>query len=111
MPCFVQLHIAKVKQTTTNGIDSTFSSRYKEMKAQFSENILEAPADEPVCWCSVSKQKILQAITDGARNLDDIRRTTGACTLGRCKELSPRGRCCSKEIIRLLEAAINNKAG
>jgi hypothetical protein len=27
------------------------------------------------------------------------------CTLGRCKELSPRGRCCSKEIKMLLDAS------
>jgi NAD(P)H-nitrite reductase large subunit len=75
------------------------------VKNNFTENILEAPLDEIVCWCSeVSKQSISDAIQNGARNMDDIRRMTGACTQGRCKELSPRSRCCSKEIITLLEA-------
>lgn len=75
------------------------------MNNRYSENILEAPLDETVCWCNgVSKQSILDAMQNGARNMDDIRRMTGACTLGRCKELSPRGRCCSKEIKTLLEA-------
>lgn len=77
----------------------------RTLKMNCNENILEAPLDEPVCWCSsVSKQSILNAIGNGAKNMDDIRRTTGACTQGRCKELSPRGTCCSKEIQMLLEA-------
>ncbi|HBA70682.1 MAG: hypothetical protein A2X82_18420 [Geobacteraceae bacterium GWC2_55_20] len=61
--------------------------------------------DETVCWCSgVSKATILEAKRNGARDMDDIRRISGACTVGRCKDLSPRGRCCSMEIKRLLEA-------
>lgn len=75
------------------------------MKDNYTENVLEAPFEELVCWCSgVSKGSILDAIRNGARTMDDIRRMTGACTQGRCKELSPRGRCCSKEIKMLLEA-------
>jgi len=80
------------------------------MKNIYTENILEAPLDELVCWCnSVSKRSIMDAIRSGARNMDDIRRMTGACTQGRCRELSPRGRCCSKEIKLLLEAEIRPK--
>jgi len=48
---------------------------------------------ELVCFCSqVTAGDIRQAMRAGARTMDDIRRMTGACTLGRCKELSPRGR-------------------
>jgi len=48
---------------------------------------------EMVCFCSqVTVGTIRQAMAEGAQTLDDIRRMTGACTLGRCKELSPRGR-------------------
>ena len=80
------------------------------MKNSYTENILDAPLDEIVCWCSnVSKRSILDATRNGARNMDDIRRMTGACTQGRCKELSPRGRCCSKEIKLLLEAETTPK--
>lgn len=80
------------------------------MNPIFTANILEAPLNEPVCWCSnVSKQTILNAIQNGAQNMDDIRRMTGARTVGRCKELSPRGRCCSIEIKMLLEAEISPK--
>ncbi len=75
------------------------------MKSHFTENILDAPLDERVCWCSgVSKRTVLDAIQNGARNMDDIRQQTDACTHGRCIELSPRGRCCSKEINLLLDA-------
>ena len=82
------------------------------MKGSYSENILDAPQSEIVCWCSgVSKISIINAVRDRARNVDDIRKLTGACTLGRCKELSPRGRCCSKEINMLLEAEISTTKG
>lgn len=61
--------------------------------------------NEIVCYCSgVSKRSILDAAGDGAQDMEDIRRMTGACTLGRCRELSPRGRCCSIEIRMLLDA-------
>ncbi len=77
------------------------------MKRIFTENVLEAPLNETVCWCSsVSKQSILKAIQIGAKNMDDIRRMTGACTVGRCKDVSPRSRCCSKEIMLLIQAEI-----
>ena len=63
------------------------------MKNQYTENVLDAPLTEPVCWCSrVSKGVILGAKRNGARTLDDIRQMTGASTIGRCKEISPRGR-------------------
>lgn len=79
------------------------------MKTDYTENILDAPDNETVCWCSsVSKHSIVAAKSGGAQNMDDIRLMTGACTLGRCKELSPRGRCCSKEIKMLLDAATIN---
>jgi len=75
--------------------------------SNFTENILNAPIDETICWCgAVSKYSILEAKRNGARSLDDIRRMTGACTAGRCKELNPRGRCCSIEIMQLLASDI-----
>ena len=80
------------------------------MKSSYTINVLEASLDETVCWCSnVSKQSILDAIQNGARSMDDIRRVTGAGIVGRCQELSPRGRCCSIEIRMLLEADIKSK--
>ena len=49
--------------------------------------------DELVCFCSsVTAGAIRQAKRDGATTMNDIRQMTGACTLGHCKELSPRGR-------------------
>ena len=56
-----------------------------------------------VCYCSnVTRQEIIQAIGRGARTLEDVRAATKACTVGRCKELSPRGRCCSPDILQIL---------
>lgn len=59
---------------------------------------------EIVCYCSqVTKDQIVNALANGAKTLDDIRSMTGACTLGRCKELSPIGKCCSPTIIDIIE--------
>ena len=41
--------------------------------------------------CNVTKDQIIKAMEQGARTLNDIRKMTGACTLHRCKELSPKG--------------------
>lgn len=65
-------------------------------------------SDEIICWCiNVSKRTIIKAVLDGADNLEAIRKATGACTVGRCKELSPHLRCCSGEIKQLLETDIS----
>jgi len=57
-----------------------------------------------ICYCSnVSKDVIVQAINNGAKTLDDIRKATKACTVGRCKEFSPRKQCCSSEIVKILK--------
>ena len=55
--------------------------------------ILAAPDEAVVCFCSgVTKGRIRAAIAGGARTLPDIKAVTGACTVARCKELSPRRR-------------------
>ena len=74
----------------------------------FTENVLEAPDDELVCWCAgVSAGGIRDAVKNGARTLEDIREATGACSKGDCKNTNPRGRCCSVEIARFLPQFFN----
>lgn len=47
--------------------------------------------NEIVCYCNhVTKGQIVEAMDNGARTLNDIRKMTGACTKGNCKVLSPR---------------------
>ena len=59
--------------------------------------------NEIICYCSnVSIGEIIEAIGKGAKSLQDIRDMTGACTLGKCKELSPTKKCCSANIIKIL---------
>ena len=63
--------------------------------------------NEIICYCSnVSKGKILEAIANVAKSLQDIRNMTGACTLGKCKELSPTKKCCSTNIIKIINENI-----
>jgi len=59
---------------------------------------------EMICYCSnVPKDEIVKAIENGAKTLDEIRQSTGACTVGRCAELSPRKKCCSPEIMKVIK--------
>ena len=59
---------------------------------------------EMICYCSdVSKDDIIKAIDNGATTLDEIRKATNACTVGRCAELSLRKKCCSPEILRVIK--------
>jgi NAD(P)H-nitrite reductase large subunit len=61
--------------------------------APFTEDVRKALETETVCYCSgVTKGDILRAMGQGARTMDDIKAATGACTQGRCRETSPRGR-------------------
>ena len=47
--------------------------------------------DEMICYCSnVTRGQIIEALENGAENLNDIKKMTGACTLRECKTLSPR---------------------
>lgn len=60
--------------------------------------------NEMICFCSkVRKKEIEEAIKSGARTLEDIRVKTNTCTVGRCKALSPRKKCCTSEIRKILK--------
>jgi NAD(P)H-nitrite reductase large subunit len=65
----------------------------RQVDMPFTEDIRKAPGTETVCYCSqVTKADILRAREKGARTLAEIKAATAACTQGRCKETSPRGR-------------------
>jgi len=62
----------------------------------YTENILEAPGNEYVCYCSkITKQQIMKAISNGDRTLATIKKSTGACKGAQCTKLNPRKRWCS----------------
>jgi bacterioferritin-associated ferredoxin len=65
----------------------------RQVDMPYTEDIRKALGTETVCYCSqVTKADILRAREKGARTLAEIKAATGACTQGRCKENSPRGR-------------------
>lgn len=66
---------------------------------------LEKGGNETVCYCrNVNKMQILAAITvEGARDLEDIKRITGACTGKDCASMNPSGKCCSGDIQEILD--------
>lgn len=66
--------------------------------------------EEIICYCrNVSKSEIQKAILKGALTLKDIQDAIGACTGNQCKELNPKGRCCSVEIIAMLNSSGNKQ--
>ncbi|APG28837.1 NAD(P)H-nitrite reductase [Syntrophotalea acetylenivorans] len=65
--------------------------------------------DKLICHCiGVTEDKIVQAIREGSHTLKSIRESTKACTGNRCKELNPKGRCCSDDIIAIIRREIGN---
>lgn len=65
--------------------------------------IIGMPDAQIICSCKgITKAVIVQAIHDGARTLDDLRRITTACTGTECKTKNPSGRCCSEDIQELI---------
>lgn len=68
-------------------------------------DILNAPDAEIVCFCSQTSKGTLQGlIRDGVDSLEALKHSIGA-TGTECAERSPRGRCCTPEIVRLLRHA------
>ena len=65
--------------------------------------------NEIICYCkNVSKSTISRAIKNGAENLADIQKITGACTGNQCEELNPKKRCCSVDIIKILKEELGS---
>lgn len=48
--------------------------------------------DQLICFCdNVTKGQIIDAMENGAKTLQDIKRMTGACTTCNCSQLHPNG--------------------
>lgn len=57
-----------------------------------------------ICYCkNVDEDTIISAIKKGAVTLGEIKRVTGACTGNQCKDLNPKGVCCSGDIKKLVD--------
>jgi glycerol-3-phosphate dehydrogenase len=57
-----------------------------------------------ICHCkNVTKYDIIAAIDEGARNIDDIKSKTAACTGDPDRTLNPSGRCCCGEVQEMLD--------
>jgi len=59
--------------------------------------------DELICYCKkITKKEVVKAIHQGAKTLKDVQQMTTACTGNQCKDLNPKGICCSGDIKELL---------
>jgi bacterioferritin-associated ferredoxin len=64
-----------------------------------------------ICYCNqVTEQQIINAVlNDGAKNMKDIIRLTGAMKNGKCEINNPLGGCCSLFIQETINKAVNMK--
>lgn len=64
-----------------------------------------------LCYCNqVTEERIIDAIlNDGAKNMKDIIKLTGAMKNGKCEIKNPLGRCCSSIIQETIEKVLNDK--
>lgn len=64
-----------------------------------------------ICYCNqVTEQQIINAVLDdGAKNIKDIIRLTGAMKNGKCEINNPLGKCCSPLIQETINKALNSK--
>ena len=64
-----------------------------------------------ICYCNqVTEQQIIYAVLDdGAKNIKDIIRLTGAMKNGKCEINNPLGKCCSPFIQETINKALNSK--
>jgi len=61
-------------------------------------------SDKTICYCmGVKESTIVKAIHEGAHTLKAIQKATKACTGKQCKELNPKGLCCSADIIAIIK--------
>lgn len=64
-----------------------------------------------ICYCNkVTEQQIVNAVlNDGARDMKDIVRLTGAMKNGKCETNNPLGKCCGPVIEKTIKKALNLK--
>ena len=64
-----------------------------------------------ICYCNkVTEEQIINAVLiDGAENLKDIVRLTGAMKNGKCETNNPLGKCCSPVIKETINKALKVK--
>jgi len=64
-----------------------------------------------ICYCNqVTEQQIINAVlNDGAKDMKDIIRLTGAMKNGKCEINNPLGKCCSPFIQETINKALNIK--
>lgn len=65
-----------------------------------------------ICYCNqVTEEQIINAVlNDGAKNIKDIIRLTGAMKNGKCEVSNPLGKCCSPIIQETINKALNIKS-
>jgi bacterioferritin-associated ferredoxin len=67
--------------------------------------------DKTICYCiGVKESTIVKAIQEGAHTVKAIQKATKACTGNQCKELNPKGRCCSGDITAIIKRETGRKS-
>ncbi len=70
------------------------------------QDILDAPDNTIICYCgNINKGSIVRAIKEGHTSFAQLRAATGVCPEPNdCLHNNPKGRCCSTEVMALLNS-------
>lgn len=89
-----------------------------DLKVSYSKEQIKVPIwfkkdanPKYICYCNqVTEQQIISAVlNDGAKDMKDIIRLTGAMKNGKCEVNNPLGRCCGPVIQETISKALKLK--
>jgi bacterioferritin-associated ferredoxin len=87
-----------------------------DLEISYSKNQIKFPVwfkkeanPKYICYCNqVTEQQIINAVlNDGAKNMKNIIKLTGAMKNGKCEINNPLGKCCSPNIQETINKALN----
>ncbi|AZR74506.1 (2Fe-2S)-binding protein [Anoxybacter fermentans] len=62
-----------------------------------------------ICYCArVTEDEIIDAVTNGAKDIKSVMEMTGAMKEGKCLINNPTGKCCHQEVKKVIDKALES---
>ncbi|KAL0232845.1 hypothetical protein GEMRC1_011592 [Eukaryota sp. GEM-RC1] len=66
----------------------------------------DSSPEVPICYCAnLTRGEIIEADNEGDNTLAKVRKCTGKTQTGQCRTKNPSGRCCHKEVQKVIDCA------
>ncbi len=70
----------------------------------------EKTSPRPLCYCKqVTEEAVVEAIENGAKTFEEVKKATGIGGGGQCKITNPAGRCCSRNYKPFIERELKKR--